>query len=197
MQPFKHTSRGLRRRSDKWEATLSHKDPVTGETIRTYHTLEANTQRQAERHRDALILELERKGGAVAGAMTLREFMELFALQGSIRHHRAPTVRSYRGESSQLTRYLSNIPVASLTVANVNPEAKRTAVSKVENSFDFGSGGIGDASFLDAQDALLGANAQIASPGAAAAAPVPVVTFTVKQLEAMLAAAKGQKMRNA
>lgn len=350
-----YTTRSLRRRrnSDQWECSLSHKDPVTGEVVRTYHTLEANTQRQAERARDALILELERKGGAVAGAMTLREFMDAFlrykAASGTIE---PSTVRSYRGESSQLCRYLGNVPVASLTVADVDgwmrdmsadgyapksvakpfhllkqalkwgqaqdlvaknvcdfckppkrvktpinalcreertrmlalavraqpeplglavelalttgmrrgevcalrwsdlgddgtitvshalgngpggfylkepktgssarivasylghasvsmtldiyadvdPEAKRAAVSKVEDSFDFGLGGIGDVSFLDAQDAALGANVQIAAPGAASAPPVPGVTFTVEQLEAMLDAAKAQEAANA
>ena len=100
---------------------LSHKDPATGETVRTFHAIEANTQRQAERARDALILELERKGGAVASAMTLREFMDAFlrykAASGTIE---PSTVRSYRGESSQLCRYLGNVPVASLTVADVD-----------------------------------------------------------------------------
>lgn len=81
MQQLKYTSRSLRRRrngDNKWEAVLSRKDPATGETIRTYYTIKANTPRQAERARDALILELERKGGAVASAMTLHEFMDAF-----------------------------------------------------------------------------------------------------------------------
>ena len=66
MQNLTYTSRGLRRRrnSDRWEAVLSHTDPVTGEVVRTFHTVEGKTRRQAERARDALILELERKGGA-------------------------------------------------------------------------------------------------------------------------------------
>lgn len=35
MQNFTYTSRGLRRRrnSDRWEAVLSHTDPVTGEVV--------------------------------------------------------------------------------------------------------------------------------------------------------------------
>lgn len=65
------------------------------------------------------------------------------------------------------------------------------------NGFDFGLEGIGNASFLDTQDALLGADTQIASPGAAAAAPVPGITFTVERLEAMLAAAKRTEATNA
>ena len=40
---MKYTSRGLRRRrnTDQWECTLSHKDPLTGEVLRSFHTIEA------------------------------------------------------------------------------------------------------------------------------------------------------------
>ena len=38
-----YTSRGMRRRgdSDKWEVVLSHHDPLSGEQVPTYHTVEA------------------------------------------------------------------------------------------------------------------------------------------------------------
>lgn len=51
MQSLRYTSRGLRRRNntDKWEVTLSHVDPVTGETVRTFHTVDAKTKRGAEK----------------------------------------------------------------------------------------------------------------------------------------------------
>lgn len=54
----RYTSRSLRRRRNtgQWECSLSHTDPVTGEVVRTYHTLVAKTQRQAERAHDALIV---------------------------------------------------------------------------------------------------------------------------------------------
>ena len=44
---LKYTSRSLRRRrnTDQWECSLSHTDPVTGEVVRTYHTLVAKMQR--------------------------------------------------------------------------------------------------------------------------------------------------------
>lgn len=43
----RYTSRSPRRRrnTDQWECSLSHTDPVTGEVVRTYHTLVAKTQR--------------------------------------------------------------------------------------------------------------------------------------------------------
>lgn len=61
-----YASRGLRRRgdSDKWQVVLSHKDPLTGETVPSYHTVEAKTQRKAEKARDELVLDLERRGAA-------------------------------------------------------------------------------------------------------------------------------------
>ena len=61
---MKYTSRGLRRRrdTDKWEVILSHKDPATGRSVTTYHTIEAKSEKQAQKKRNDLILELERKG---------------------------------------------------------------------------------------------------------------------------------------
>ena len=49
MQNLTYISRGLRRRrnSDRWEAVLSHADPVTSEVMRTFHTVEGKTRRQA------------------------------------------------------------------------------------------------------------------------------------------------------
>lgn len=53
MQGLRYTSRGLRRRNntDKWEVTLSHVDPVTGETVRTFHTVDAKTKKGTEKAR--------------------------------------------------------------------------------------------------------------------------------------------------
>ena len=75
---MKYTSRGLRRRrnTDQWECTLSHKDPITGATVRSFHTIVGKTKRQAEKARDELILELERKGGAVGTKVTVKEFLD-------------------------------------------------------------------------------------------------------------------------
>ena len=75
-----YASRGLRRRgdSDKWQVVLSHKDPLTGETVPSYHTVEAKTQRKAEKARDELILDLERRGAAYTSRLTLVEFLERF-----------------------------------------------------------------------------------------------------------------------
>ncbi len=57
---MKYTSRGLKRRgdSDKWHVTLSHKDPLTGELVPSYHTVTARTEKQAMKRRDELILDL-------------------------------------------------------------------------------------------------------------------------------------------
>ena len=58
---MKYTSRGLRRRrgTDKWEVILSHRDPATGKSVTTYHTVEAKSEKQAQKKRNDLILELE------------------------------------------------------------------------------------------------------------------------------------------
>ena len=77
---MKYTSRGLRRRegTDRWEVILSHKDPVTREVIPTYHTVTARTKKQAERKRNELILELERRGTALSSKMTVRDYLSEF-----------------------------------------------------------------------------------------------------------------------
>ncbi len=123
MQNLTYTSRGLRRRrnSDRWEAVLSHTDPVTGEVVRTFHTVEGKTRRQAERARDALILELERKGGAVGSSMSVRELMEQFLVykegSGTIE---PSTVRGYRAEARQIDSYIGNVRLADLSVEDVS-----------------------------------------------------------------------------
>lgn len=79
-ETMKYTSRGMKRRRDtgKWEVTLSHKDSITGEQVRSFYTIEAKTEKQAQRKWDELILELERKGGAAGSSMTVRDFMSMF-----------------------------------------------------------------------------------------------------------------------
>ena len=120
---LKYTSRLLRRRrnTDQWECSLSHTDPLTGETVRTYHTLVAKTQRQAERARDALIVDLELRGGAVGGGVTVHDFMGAFLSYKEKSSTIEPsTVRSYRAESRLICTYLGNVALADLSVPEVN-----------------------------------------------------------------------------
>ena len=101
MTEMHYAPRSLRKRGegDSWEATLAHTNPLTGETVRTYHTIEARTRRQAEKRRDELILDLERKGGALASSLTLR---------------------GYRAEAATISRYIGDVRLGSLTIADVN-----------------------------------------------------------------------------
>lgn len=123
MAELTYTTRGVRQRGqkDSWEITLSHKDPVTGEAIRTYHTVEAKSRRQALRKRDELVLDLERKGGALATGITVRDFMDHFLdykeQSGTIE---SSTVHGYRGETKLITRYIGNEKLTSVTIATVN-----------------------------------------------------------------------------
>lgn len=77
---MRYMSRGLRRRrdTDKWEVILSHKGPVTGRAVTTYHTIEAKTEKQTQKKHNELMLELERKGSAIGTNMTVRDFMAHF-----------------------------------------------------------------------------------------------------------------------
>jgi integrase len=120
---MKYTSRGLRRRrnTNKWEVILSHHDPLTGEIVTTYHTIEAKTKRQAERARDELIVDLEVKGGASGSSTTVREYLKSFVdykeKSGTIEPR---TVKGYRAEARQVSRYLGDIRLCDLTIADVN-----------------------------------------------------------------------------
>ena len=123
MQNLTYTSRGLRRRrnSDRLEAVLSHTNPVTCEAVRTFHTVEGKTPRQAERTRDTLILELERKGGAVGSSMSVREFMDQFlAYKEGSDTIEPSTVRGYRAEARQIDSYIGNVRLADLSVEDVS-----------------------------------------------------------------------------
>lgn len=123
MKGLNYTSRSLRRRgdTDKWEVCLSHHNPITGEAVRTFHTVTGKTQKQAEKARDALIVKLELEGGAVGMAMPLRDFLNAFLRykeeSGTIE---PSTVRSYRGEVKQICAYLGNVRLDELSVQDVN-----------------------------------------------------------------------------
>ncbi len=51
---MRYTSRGLKRRrgTDKWDVTLSHRDPLSGDLVSIYHTVEGSTRKKAEKARD-------------------------------------------------------------------------------------------------------------------------------------------------
>ena len=106
---MRYTSRGLRRSrgTDKWDVTLSHRDPLSGELVSTYHTVEAKTRKKAERARDELILELERRGNAYSSKLTLAEFLDKFIAykEGGMLVERF-TVEHYRKQAKVICRYL-------------------------------------------------------------------------------------------
>lgn len=119
---MKYTSRGLRRRGDtnQWEATISHKDPLTGEVIRGFHTVSGKTQKAAEKARDLLIVDLELKGGAVNSTVTLQQYMEQFlAYKESSGTIEPSTVRGYRAETKQICRYLGSIRLSDLSIPDI------------------------------------------------------------------------------
>ena len=123
MASIRYTSRSLRRRrnTDTWEVVLSHKNPITGEVARTFHSVEGKTKRQAQKARDELILELERKGGAVGTTMTVRQFLDHFLgykeESGTIE---PATVRGYKADSKFMCRYIGSVHLGALNIPEVN-----------------------------------------------------------------------------
>ena len=118
-----YRSRGLRRRrnSDKWEVTLCHIDPMTGEQSLTYHTVEAKTEKQAKKKRDDLILELERNGAAASSRLMLREFLEQFIKykeDGKLVER--STIDHYRKQAKVINRYLGAHRLPDVNIPAVN-----------------------------------------------------------------------------
>ena len=136
---MEYTSRGLKRRrnTDKWEVTLSHRDPLTGEQVPSYHTVEAKTRKRAEKARDELIRDLERKGGAYTSKLTLAEFLDRFIdYKEEGKMVEQSTISGYRKEARVVKRYLGatllrdvSIPVVSGWMAQMMGEgyASRSA----------------------------------------------------------------------
>ncbi len=120
---MRYMSRGLRRRrdTDKWEVILSHKDPVTGRAVTTYHMIEAKTEEQTQKKRNELMLELERRGSAIGTNMTVRDFMAHFmAVKEASGTIEASTLRSYSSETHKIDRYLGDVKLCELNIPVIN-----------------------------------------------------------------------------
>lgn len=120
---MKYTSRGLRRRgdTDKWEVILTHKDPMTGEPLTTYHTVTAKTKRVAERARDELIVQLELQGGAMGTNMTVQEYMDAYLLYKQYSGTVEPsTIKGYRSDTKYITKYIGDVRLSDLKIPVVN-----------------------------------------------------------------------------
>ena len=63
---------------------------MTGEAIRTFHTVEGKTQRQAEKACNAPIVALELEGGTVGTSTTVRDFLNAFMRYKDTRSAREP-----------------------------------------------------------------------------------------------------------
>ena len=120
---MRYTSRGLKRRrgTDKWDVTLSHRDPLSGELVSTYHSVEATTLKKAEKARDELILRLEANGDAYDSKMTLSDFLESFIKykEGVMQVERS-TVDHYRKQAKVLNRYLGSYPLCDVGIPVIN-----------------------------------------------------------------------------
>lgn len=120
---MKYTTRSMRRRrnSDKWEVVLTHKDPLTNESIRTFHTVEGKALKAAERARDELIVELEVKGGAFGTNVTIAQFMASFItykeMSGTVERS---TICGYKTETKWITKYIGNVTLDELTIPIIN-----------------------------------------------------------------------------
>ena len=120
---IKYTSRGLKpsHTKGKYDVTLSHKDPLTGELVPSYHTVEANTPKQAKKARDELIRKLEQKGAAYTSKTTLCEFLNQFISDKENKHLvERSTIDGYRKEARVISRYIGGMRLADVTIPVVD-----------------------------------------------------------------------------
>ena len=131
---MEYTSRGLMRRrgTDKWEVVLSHRDPLSGEQVRSFHTIEAKTKKRAEKARDELIKDLERKGAAYTSKETLAEFLEQFVKykenSGAIERS---TINHYRKQARVICRYIGGTRLSEVGI----PEVSRWMTQMIEEGY--------------------------------------------------------------
>ena len=120
---MKYRSKGLRRRrnTDKWELRLVHDDPLTGEEVLTYHTVEGKTRKQAETARDELIVDLELKGYSVTSNITVRKYLtDFLAYKESIKAIESSTVSGYKHDVTRINKYIGSERIGDLTIAMVS-----------------------------------------------------------------------------
>lgn len=118
---YKPKSLRRRRNTDKWEVTLTHIDPLTGDEVPTYHTVEGKTRKQAEQARCDLIVELELKGFSASTDMTTRQFINLFLdYKVQSKTIEASTIRGYRSEAKMMCKYIGAIELRDLNIPAVN-----------------------------------------------------------------------------
>lgn len=118
---YKPKSLRRRRNTDKWEVTLTHIDPLTGDEVPTYHTVEGKTRKQAEHARCDLIVELELKGFSASTDMTTRQFINLFLdYKVQSKTIEASTIRGYRSDAKMMCKYIGAIELRDLNIPTVN-----------------------------------------------------------------------------
>lgn len=119
---MKYTGRNLRRRvdTDKWEAVLMHEDPLSGEPVRSFHTVEGKTEKAAKKARGELIAELELKGDAVGSTVTVKQFLDSFlAFKEASGTVEPSTMRGYHYEAGLIERYVGAERLCDLSIATV------------------------------------------------------------------------------
>lgn len=120
---MRYRSKGLRRRrdTDKWELRLVHDDPLTGEEVLTYHTVDGKTRKQAEVARDQLIVDLEMQGYAVSSDITVRRYLaDYLSYKESIKAIESSTVSGYKHDVTRINKYIGAERISDLTIAMVS-----------------------------------------------------------------------------
>ena len=117
---MRYTSRGIRRRGEgnQWEVILSHKDPLTGEVVPTYHTITAKTKKQRKAATSLMSKWKSRRRGKQQ--CNVQQFMTRFLAYKEASGTIEPsTIQANRAESRGLLRaWLERL--CDLTIPAVN-----------------------------------------------------------------------------
>lgn len=115
---MKYRPKSLRqRKSGTWECSLVHSNPITGETVRSYHTIEAKTRRGAERKRTELIVALEKSGLAADTDTTVAEYLDSYIDSREMSESLEPsTIYDYRKDAKQIKSYLGSCRLADVNI---------------------------------------------------------------------------------
>lgn len=114
---YHNRSMRRRRNSDKWEVVFSHTDPLSGETVTSYHTVTSKTKNGTIQARDELRFKLENEGLGAGSSITVREYMkEYLEFRENEGRIEPSTLRGYNLDVNTINKYLGNIKLCDLTV---------------------------------------------------------------------------------
>lgn len=110
-----------RRDTDKWELRLIYKNAAGGDPVDRYYSIEAKTQKQAEKKRDELIVQLELEAEEESPRVTVEEYMDAYIKMREQSGTVEPsTIQSYKKDVKRVYEFLGEVKLSDLTIDMIN-----------------------------------------------------------------------------